>query len=244
MQFLVYLTVLMVSISTVLLELHWLTSPPPQSKPAIQAASSAPPPKVEGPSAALSPVYPRKIETVETAANAPQPPAVQSQAPQPPTQPVQSQAQQPQTKPQAETTGMATREDSVPPAPAPRPGAQQASAALPEASTSNNRCDVQACAGAFRSFRASDCTYQPFDGGERRLCAKGPATARSAARDLNSEPAAVRRSVRDYSESRDRETDRRARALRDDDDDDAVAAGDGERGGPLLFLFGGQRRRW
>ena len=37
MQFLVYLTVLMVSISTVLLEVHWLTSPAPQPKPAVQA---------------------------------------------------------------------------------------------------------------------------------------------------------------------------------------------------------------
>ena len=39
MQFLVYLTVLMVSISTVLLEVHWLTSPAPQPKPAVQAAN-------------------------------------------------------------------------------------------------------------------------------------------------------------------------------------------------------------
>jgi len=254
MQFLVYLTVLMVSVSTVLLELHWLTSPAPQPKSAVHA--SAPPPKVEGPSAALSPVYPRKAEAIEPAANVQQPPPAQPQQqavnqpqPQPQQAPaIQAQAQQPQTKPQLETTGMATREDPTPappvgpPAPA-RAGVQQASVAPLEAMASSNRCDVQACAGAYRSFRASDCTYQPFDGGERRLCAKGATTARSAARDLNSDPAAVRRSVRDF-ESRDRETDRRARAQRDDDDDDAVAADDGERGGPLLFLFGGQRRRW
>jgi hypothetical protein len=42
MQFLVYLAVLMVAISTVLLEVHWLTSPAPQPKPTVQA--SAPPP--------------------------------------------------------------------------------------------------------------------------------------------------------------------------------------------------------
>ncbi len=41
MQFLVYLTVLMVSISTVLLEVHWLTSPAPQPKPAVQADERA-----------------------------------------------------------------------------------------------------------------------------------------------------------------------------------------------------------
>jgi len=258
MQFLVYLTVLMVSISTVLLELQWLTSPPPQPKPAVQATSAPPPPKAEGPSAALSPVYPRKIETAQTAANAPQVPAGQAgqsqpQQPQAPTGqsqpqalPVQSQAQQPQAKPQPETTGMATRtEDPTPPPAAPtRASVQQASAAPPEASASNNRCDVQTCASAYRSFRASDCTYQPFDGGERRLCAKGPATARSAARDLNSEPTTARRSNRDV-EFHDRNSERRTRGLRtDDEDDDAADANDGERDEPWLFLFGSQRRRW
>jgi hypothetical protein len=32
-------------------------------------------------------------------------------------------------------------------------------------------CNLSACAASYRSFRASDCTYQPFDGG-RRLCTK------------------------------------------------------------------------
>jgi len=34
-----------------------------------------------------------------------------------------------------------------------------------------NQCDYQGCASAYRSFRASDCTYQPH-GGRRRLCEK------------------------------------------------------------------------
>jgi BA14K-like protein len=33
---------------------------------------------------------------------------------------------------------------------------------------------IQDCAGAYRSFRAADCTYQPFDGGARRFCEKSP----------------------------------------------------------------------
>jgi hypothetical protein len=33
-------------------------------------------------------------------------------------------------------------------------------------------CDVDACAAAYRSFRASDCTYMP-NAGVRRLCTKG-----------------------------------------------------------------------
>src|SRR5664279_635169 len=59
MQFPVYIVLLAVSLSTVLLELHWLTSPGPQSRPII--AANAPPPtvKAEGPNVELSPVYPK-----------------------------------------------------------------------------------------------------------------------------------------------------------------------------------------
>ena len=67
MQFLVYLSILMVSVSTVLLEIHWLTTPPPQPKSAVQASATPPRPKVEGPNAELSPVYPRKVEPVQPA---------------------------------------------------------------------------------------------------------------------------------------------------------------------------------
>lgn len=50
--------------------------------------------------------------------------------------------------------------DSTPaPAPAPKKAAPAAN------------CNVAACEAAYRSFRAEDCTYQPFDGG-RRLCTK------------------------------------------------------------------------
>src|SRR5262245_56975344 len=94
MQFMVYLTVLMVSVSTVLLEIHWLTTPPPQPKSAVQA--SAPPrPKVEGPGAALSPVYPKRLEPAQ-----PTPPGSDAAA--------KTEAAQ---KPSAETTGVSTRFD-------------------------------------------------------------------------------------------------------------------------------------
>ena len=36
-----------------------------------------------------------------------------------------------------------------------------------------NSCNVAVCAAAYRSFRESDCTYQPF-GGPRRLCEGAP----------------------------------------------------------------------
>jgi BA14K-like protein len=176
MQFLVYLTVLMVSISTVLLEVHWLTSPPPQPKPAVQQAAAADvtntsPRKIEGPTAALSPVYPKP-----------------DAAPAAPSDESQSQPQQIQTspniaaatatvpaaiaanpeppKPAAETTGVAARAEEN--------KASVAPSAVPvSTATSNNGCDVQACSGAYQSFRASDCTYQPFEG-PRRVCEKAP----------------------------------------------------------------------
>jgi hypothetical protein len=50
--------------------------------------------------------------------------------------------------------------------PLPAQPAQPAAAEAPAA-----HCDVNACASAYRSFRASDCTWQPNEG-SRRLCVK------------------------------------------------------------------------
>jgi len=44
--------------------------------------------------------------------------------------------------------------------------AQAVAAPQPEA-----RCNVDACTAAYRSFRPSDCTYQPSNG-PRRICTK------------------------------------------------------------------------
>ena len=33
-------------------------------------------------------------------------------------------------------------------------------------------CNVASCDRAYRSFRASDCTYQPYGGGPRKLCTR------------------------------------------------------------------------
>ncbi len=71
-------------------------------------------------------------------------------------------------------------------APPPAPVDQQpASIAADEpgsaATTSAPRCDLDACASAYRSFTPEDCTYQPFDG-PRQLCTKGkPPAAESPA---------------------------------------------------------------
>ena len=109
----------------------------------------------------------------------------------------------------------------------------QASAPQPKqtepdgAAASNNRCDVQACASAYKSFRASDCTYQPF-GGDRRVCGKAP--EQRADREQRDE-----RQRRSWSQREDsREADRRARwRVYDEDGDDTDDA----------FLFR-RSRRW
>ena len=54
------------------------------------------------------------------------------------------------------------------PAPVTAGAVVQTPAAAPEPEV---RCNVDACTAAYRSFRASDCTYQPNDG-PRRLCTK------------------------------------------------------------------------
>jgi penicillin-binding protein 1A len=62
-------------------------------------------------------------------------------------------------------------------APMPQPADQPANASpvtqVASGQAAPGFCDVQACAGTYGSFRASDCTYQPFSGGPRRLCGMG-----------------------------------------------------------------------
>ena len=50
----------------------------------------------------------------------------------------------------------------------------------PAADSGAGQCDIHACAAAYRSFRESDCTYNPSFG-PRRLCTKGHAPAEAAA---------------------------------------------------------------
>jgi len=57
-----------------------------------------------------------------------------------------------------------------PAAPATAGAAAQAAAAV-AAPESEARCNVDTCTAAYRSFRPSDCTYQPSNG-PRRLCTK------------------------------------------------------------------------
>jgi hypothetical protein len=55
-------------------------------------------------------------------------------------------------------------------------------APVPAAQPAQPKCDIAACSAAYHSFRAIDCSWQPFDG-PRRFCDKGqpPQTEASAA---------------------------------------------------------------
>jgi hypothetical protein len=136
-------------------------------------------------------------------------------------------------------------DDSKQAAPAPVTGATntpnrvtnpQDLATRPDAAATNNRCDVQACSSAYNSFRASDCTYQPFEGA-RRFCEKPPVqpTARDQRQGQRQEPESRRWSrdtePRDVDRSVKWRTDDRAsdRDLDLDDDSDRIVI---RRSGP------------
>jgi hypothetical protein len=79
------------------------------------------------------------------------------------------------------------------------------SADQPETTAAAAHCNVSVCAASYQSFRASDCTYQPY-GGPRRVCTRTSAKIaaamhpRSARRD---EPRLTdRRDYRDYQDRR------------------------------------------
>jgi BA14K-like protein len=99
---------------------------------------------------------------------------VVSPAPAPPAQPAHANtAAPPKEAPPAQAS-----------APMPEPIAPAATA---PAEPAQPPCDVTACAAAYHSFRASDCTWQPYEG-PRRLCTKGAAaSAEPAAGDARTD---------------------------------------------------------
>ncbi|MDI3469742.1 MAG: multimodular transpeptidase-transglycosylase [Pseudolabrys sp.] len=138
---------------------------------------------------ALSPVYPTHLNGPDT----PKPAPVQQQA----SQDAQAQDTQAQDTQTADGRTALQQQDagaaSAPIHSAPMPGTTDAAPvnsvtgetadAAPVSLESRNVCDVDACARAYRSFRASDCTYQPYFG-PRQLCAGAPAQQASRAHML------------------------------------------------------------
>lgn len=78
-----------------------------------------------------------------------------------------------QAKPAATTTGNAGANGQT----VSQMSAAPIASATPQAA---NACNVALCAASYRSFRESDCSYQPF-GGPRRTCDAAPDTNAQAA---------------------------------------------------------------
>jgi hypothetical protein len=111
------------------------------------------------------------------------------------TQPPAAEAKQPtievSPQPTAEASSKQPAAEASPKQPAAASPQQAAAGASPNAGTSfaqapgsqaagAPRCDYEACARTYHSFRASDCTYQPFRGAPRLQCEKN-ASQQSAA---------------------------------------------------------------
>jgi hypothetical protein len=103
----------------------------------------------------------------------------------------------------------------------------QTQPATTAAVSASGHCAIDACTAAYRSFRASDCTYEPL-AGERRLCTKGVSSKRVAA----ARPAIVHHASRSGDARR---AYNRAYAERDNDRDSYAEP---RRGGWAFDLFG------
>jgi penicillin-binding protein 1A len=103
------------------------------------------------------------------------------------TQPPAAEAKQPTVEappqPTAEASSKQPAAEASPQQPAADPSAN---AAMSSAQASGRqaagapRCDYEACARTYHSFRASDCTYQPFSRAPRRLCEENPSQQSAA----------------------------------------------------------------
>ncbi len=163
MKYLVAFIVLVISAGSVVFGVEWMSAPMtpmPASPYQLRAAAPPPPPAVQQAATKPADVAIAASQPVETAGKAVSsaPVAVVPAQPASPTPTVAAIAPEPAPL--------------VAPEP---PPAEPATAAVP-------LCDIQACERAYRSFTASDCTYQPSDG-PRRLCTRGtPPAAASAPR--------------------------------------------------------------
>lgn len=253
MSFFVYFAVLVVAAASALFGLDLMTSPLPPEKPKAQVASTAAPPSMQAKreaareaadkeaNAALTPVYPRQADnngvrmvyppTSETLANVK---AETTGRGEPETdvaqQPVQNQAEpaqqsQPVQAPQSHTQPAQQALLAPPQQQSPQ---QQVTPAQPTPVTqpSAAKCDITACAAAYRSFNAADCTYQPFEGA-RRICDKPPAGQQERSAEIK-RPRAVdvrtqRATRQPDDDARLRDVVRRVKELtarsRDDEDD-------------------------
>jgi len=239
MSFIAYLIVLIFAVGSALFGLDLLTSPLPQhSATHVAATSPGPAPdklarrmadekamQREGRPGTLTPVYPSHPGTNDARSVTPANLATQTE-----TQTAMA-TKPPQTTGSApsETTGTVAAHNEVAnvsttPQVAPQPQAQPAaqpqvqqpqptarSQAQVTAQPTTGQCDVAACSAAYHSFRASDCTYQPYEG-LRRSCVAAPTAQHLVQRAKDHAPPMDVRSV----------ARQQVRPQQGDYDDDAV----------------------
>jgi hypothetical protein len=176
MSFVLYVLVLIVSVSSVLFGLDWLASPPQAWRPVQVASQHQQPAKPAKSAETESATAKKKSEGRVVAAqdakvdtkSSPQSGSSKSDAiatADAPGAGVATTGINPASSDSLDTTGTPGDSGTSP--------LTAAAAAVPA-------CDVRACERAYRTFRVSDCTYQPYDG-PRRFCDKGTPPAASTA---------------------------------------------------------------
>jgi hypothetical protein len=266
MSFLAYFVVLVIAAGAALFGLDVLTAPLPERKPVTPMISATSAPNKEAKRVAdqakhdvaankvLTPVYPAnpggvrevsadKPAAAETSGTAPaeervEVPVPPQKAEVPKTEVAAVQAQTvpaPLPAPSAHPVAQTASAQAVPvPAPQPplgdRPATQTASA------QSAAHCDVQACSSAYHSFRAADCTYQPYEGA-RRACVAPQVRQASNDNALQRDPRPTMRGA-----TVPRRAPRYEELPADDEDmDDADAPMDDDDQGSIVIY---QRPRW
>lgn len=155
MPFVVYLAVAAVAVFSVVLEWDTLVEPSAATRQAMHTVSRMAAPKPAADSAGA----PRRVAPAVAATGG------------------QTQSQSAQNR-NVNARPADTVAPAAPPALTQAPADQSQASADPLAPPADAppapQCDVEACTQAYVSFRASDCTWQPY-GGPRRLCTKGAA---------------------------------------------------------------------
>lgn len=172
MKYLVAFIVLVISAGSVVFGVEWMSAPmTPMPASPYQLRAAAPPPVVQQaaakpPEAAKPADAARPASPLAETAAKPAAPAPAAVAPVQPVQPVVAAA-------------------APEPAPLVTPEPQPAAPATVAAPL----CDIAACERAYRTFTASDCTYQPAGDGPRRLCTRGtpPAAASTPRSDIRAQ---------------------------------------------------------
>ena len=194
MAFLLYFIVILVSAASVLFGLDLATSPlpPTPNVPIGRSAQVAPAhatkpvreAKRDADTRALTPVYPTRpgvpnaeaqtapAQTNDSATSSRSTPSRQAPSA-PPEQPA------PAAPPPQQQAGASPASTQPPPTKAAT--ALNSAAPEPTVAQSKAHCDVQACAAAYHSFRASDCSYQPYPR-VRQVCTRTGGAASAAVR--------------------------------------------------------------